>query len=374
MQRLTCERITQGEAHTVPSRALWKEKFKRQQCQPQKNCSQDEHHRIMQNIDQMHKVIDSDGQRRGERQSTVYEQILNMPSKSAVAVEPHFGKAGVGSWSCTPAGCEDAWRVSWGKISVGRTDRKISWNVPVCSYSHRLILEAQAQLGDGSKAKFMAMHVGGGEYAVNRWRHRVQVKVNGLVAIVLEQPVSLIGELPVEMRDDFNLWVDLSDSSGYAPQRPRQVEICFPDKNVYGDWNISIYSPFKDGGGRIDWVAVFYSNTSKEEDSGGRGDDPSGRGDDPSGRGDDPSGGGGDPSGGRGKEDPPHKDGFRVLGPQVASGVRAQAAQYVSEAYDEGRGRAEEADAMPDAEGGGGRVSLAILISLIMPVCLSTCM
>eukprot|EP00747_Dinoflagellata_sp_TGD_P221642 gnl/TRDRNA2_/TRDRNA2_93436_c0_seq1.p1 gnl/TRDRNA2_/TRDRNA2_93436_c0~~gnl/TRDRNA2_/TRDRNA2_93436_c0_seq1.p1 ORF type:complete len:539 (-),score=57.96 gnl/TRDRNA2_/TRDRNA2_93436_c0_seq1:49-1665(-) len=224
----------------------------------EKGCSQEEHRFITQSL-----AV------KPSKSSAILEELYTMPSKSATAVEPRFGQNSVDTLACSLTGCVQPSVTSWGGMEFSRKDRKFSWFIPVCQaadgnlsksggheMSNHLLVRGKNERG--LKAKYMAMHVGGGSDHRNGWENRMTIKVNNLPSRVLEKPVSLIGNISLELMNDFNLWVDLETSDGSMTERP-QVAICVPDSGGTEVWELD-YSAH--GGVGVDWVTVFYVNES----------------------------------------------------------------------------------------------------------------
>jgi len=197
-------------------------------------------------------------------------KLLQMTSKSATPIKPHFGKTGFETLFCKherkrrggggglgEAQCGGAVVDAYGKQDPKRKDRKIGYDIPTCAGDRYL----RIQLHNSSKPNFansqiLGMEVGGGSYKANKWLGKIKIRAEGMQSKVLDNlPISDVAdmkELGMKFGDRgaYNLWTEIDGGSSH-------VDLCMPERGDHTTWGRSTFSSFSDGGGRVDWITLW---------------------------------------------------------------------------------------------------------------------
>lgn len=193
--------------------------------------------------------------------------LHRMGSISDTPIEPRFGEprfiteacvsdeGGPGHWDH----CSEVVKDTFGKGEPGRADRKIGYDIPPCVLRLQLDgvkIEKHHVLRvtlDGAPSDvvggMIGMHIGGGGYAANAWSHGTRVSIDN------EQPKTFMPSSSSPFGVVFNVWITIE-----ARRKSSQaivLELCMPEENATGNWNASNWSPFHNGGGRLDWISAF---------------------------------------------------------------------------------------------------------------------
>jgi hypothetical protein len=186
--------------------------------------------------------------------------LQQMRSMSGTPVQPRFGKSHFNTDACESdevsleyaGNCSEVVLDIFGKGEPGRADRKIGYDIPPCAGNRFLRIKldgAAANLSSG----IIGMHVGGGKEATNEWPHKIRVRIDS------HQPMDFTPRSAGNTFGAvFNLWIPLHVSADRRESsQALALALCMPEENVTGNFQGPFWSPFHNGGGRIDWIALF---------------------------------------------------------------------------------------------------------------------
>jgi len=186
--------------------------------------------------------------------------LQQMRSVSGTPVQPRFGKSNFSTDACELGeatlenftNCSEVVMDIFGKGEPGRADRKIGYDIPPCA-GNRILRIRMGGLAEGDSSGFIGMHVGGGKDARNEWPHTIRIRIDG------HQPAEFTPRSAVNRFGAvFNLWIPLNLSAARrTTSQELALALCMPEDNVTGNWQESFWSPFHNGGGRVDWITVF---------------------------------------------------------------------------------------------------------------------
>jgi len=198
-------------------------------------------------------VLETDGGSSDVTDHSILRRLYSLSSKSASAVQPFFGQSEIKATYCRSDICGDVVKAKYGKAENGRQDRKIGYDVPTCDGDQSLRIELQNITS--TTPSIVGMHLGGGQHAVNGWSHKVQISSNGQTPKIFEKPASYIGDVSSLFPEAFNMWMEIDTST--LRDEGLDLRLCMPQKGLTGNWGSLQWSPFEDGGGRVDWITVF---------------------------------------------------------------------------------------------------------------------
>jgi len=184
------------------------------------------------------------------------DKLQRMNSLSGTPILPRFGKSSFKTDACKliEGGPEHAYNCSevvldiFGKEEPVRADRKIGYDIPLCTGDRFLRVKLDGVATEYSSGA-VGIHAGGGEYHQNAWSHEIRVRVDD------QEPVTLRSSSAPPFDKVFNNWIPLGVR--HNSSQVLTLTFCMPEENATGNWQDLVWSPFHNGGGRLDWISVF---------------------------------------------------------------------------------------------------------------------